>query len=172
MNEWITGQGGIIHHIIILSPISLLGSWAGITGFYWGGIAETSECVFEPPFLRKGFWTLLAFEAIHHPTSAISWHSKPKPSHPGVTLDLGCFHSPRTWSWVESSSPPWLGVPLFPLSFWGNDFSGKNRPRPQVLGSENWGENVSWASSLLPALYKYLILYSPPTTCDDPLASP
>lgn len=100
------------------------------------------------PLLGKGFWTLYFDVLGHsplelwllHPTSAILWYSKPKPSHSGVNLDPGCCLSPRTLSWVGNPSPlHGLGVPLFPQSFWGNDFSGKDRPRPHFLAARTGG---------------------------------
>lgn len=102
----------------------------------------------DPLLLGKGFravcfgvlgnsWSELW---LLHAPSATLWHTQPKPSRSGVNLDQGCRHSSRTPSWVRNPPPlRGLGVPLFPQSFWGNDFSGKNRPRPHFLGSQTGG---------------------------------
>lgn len=148
MNEWMTAREESFPTFSSFLPLYCWAIRLGCLFSVGAGTADASECVLDPLLFGKGVWTVW-FDVKGHsqselwplyPTSAGLWHTKPKPCHSGMNLDQGCCHSLWPPSWVRNPPPlRGLGVPLFPPSFWGNDFSGKNRPRPQFLGSQTGG---------------------------------
>ena len=147
---------------------------------FGAGAPHPSECVLDTVLLGKGFWTV-CFGVLGH-----SW-SELWPLQPTSTIVMYKVSAISLWGefgpgllWFPwdpklgqgSSSPPRPGSTSVSSVILRKWLVRKEETQAAVSWQLDWRESVSWASCFLSALYKYLIFYFPPTTCDDPLASP